>query len=251
MPSEINDTSNIQASQDRHKPLLPEAERIQLVVFSLEDESFGTDIKHVREIVRVGPVTPIPDSPNFIKGVTNIRGEIVIVIDLKERFFLPVKKPVESKHIVITGQEGNLYGVLVDEVTEVLRIPRAEIKTTPHLITKIDRAYISGVITLEKENRLIMLLDLKKVLLEEELDKLARMTLHQKTIWPEKSVLEEVSYEQDPQKSVSIGRPEAAKAPKKQSGSEGRGSASVAPSPKRAIRSRSGQIKVKERERRA
>lgn len=74
-----------------HKPITPEAELIQLVVFSLEDESFGVDINEVREIVRVGAVTPIPDSPNFIKGVTNIRGEIIIVIDLKERFFLPVK----------------------------------------------------------------------------------------------------------------------------------------------------------------
>ena len=175
MPTEIKDTSNIQAAQERHKPITPEAELTQLVVFSLEDESFGTDINQVREIVRVGVVTPIPDSPNFIKGVSNIRGEIIIVIDLKERFFLPVKKPVESKHIVVTGQEGNLYGVLVDEVTEVLRIPRTDIKTTPHLITKIDRTYISGVLTLE--NRLIMLLDLKKVLSEEDLNKLARITL--------------------------------------------------------------------------
>ena len=198
MATEIkDDISNIQASQERyrpegsglasfsqsHKPSTPEAELIQLVVFSLEDESFGVDINQVREIVRVGSVTPIPDSPNFIKGVTNIRGEIIIVIDLKERFFLPVKKPVESKHIVITGQEGNLYGVLVDEVTEVLRIKRTEIKTTPHLITKIDRTYISGVVTLE--NRLIMLLDLKKVLSEEDLNKLARITLHRKETRPE------------------------------------------------------------------
>ncbi len=190
MPAEIkDDISNIQAAQERHKPITPEAELIQLVVFSLEDESFGVDINQVREIVRVGVVTPIPDSPNFIKGVSNIRGEIIIVIDLKERFFLPVKKPVESKHIVVTGQEGNLYGVLVDEVTEVLRIPRTGIKTTPHLITKIDRTYISGVVTLE--NRLIMLLDLKKVLSEEDLNKLARITLAHKEAQPEEPVSEE------------------------------------------------------------
>ena len=190
MPAEIkDDISNIQATQERHKPITPEAELIQLVVFSLEDESFGVDINQVREIVRVGVVTPIPDSPNFIKGVSNIRGEIIIVIDLKERFFLPVKKPVESKDIVVTGQEGNLYGVLVDEVTEVLRIPRTGIKTTPHLITKIDRTYISGVVILE--NRLIMLLDLKKVLSEEDLNKLARITLAHKEAQSEEPVSEE------------------------------------------------------------
>lgn len=205
MPTEIKDTSNIQAMQERHKPegrglasfsqshrpITPEAELIQLVVFSLEDESFGVDINSVREIVRVGSVTPIPDSPNFIKGVANIRGEIIIVIDLKERFFLPVKKPIESKHIVITGQEGNLYGILVDEVTEVLRIPRTGIKATPHLITKIDRTYISGVLILE--NRLIMLLDLKKVLSEEDLNKLARITLHHKEAQPEELTSEPVN----------------------------------------------------------
>ena len=202
MATEIKETSNIQATQERHKPITPEAERIQLVVFSLEDESFGADINQVREIVRVGMVTPIPDSPNFIRGVTNIRGEIIIVIDLKERFFLPVKKPVESKHIVITGQEGNLYGLLVDEVTEVLRIPRTEIKTTPHLITKIDRTYISGVVTLE--NRLIMLLDFKKVLSEEDLNKLSRMVLARREIRPEEPVSEEALPAQTPEEPKPV-----------------------------------------------
>ncbi len=211
MPAEIkDDISNIQASQERHKPITPEAERIQLVVFSLEDESFGADINQVREIVRVGIVTPIPDSPNFIKGVTNIRGEIVIVIDLKERFFLPVKKPVESKHIVITGQEGNLYGLLVDEVTEVLRIPRTDIKTTPHLITKIDRTYISGVLSLE--NRLIMLLDLKKVLSEEDLNKLARAVLARRETRTEEPVSEEAEPVLAPEELASTGKADAPKA---------------------------------------
>lgn len=174
MSAENKDTGNIKAGMERHRRATPESV-IQLVIFRLEDESFGTDINQVREIVSVGPVTPIPDSPDFIKGVTNIRGEIIIVIDLKERFSLPSNNPVESKHIVITGQDGNLYGVLVDEVTEVLRVSRADVKTTPHLITKIDRSYISEVIILE--DRLIMVLDFRKVLSEEELNKLARLKL--------------------------------------------------------------------------
>ena len=108
---------------------------------------------------------------------------------------------MECKHIVITGQDGNLFGILVDEVTEVLRIPRTEIKTTPHLITRIDRTYISGVITLE--NRLIMMLDLKKVLSEEELNKLARMVLSRR----EKPVSEEVQPASVPEEP----KPKAAK----------------------------------------
>ncbi len=96
-----------------------------------------------------------------------------MIIDLKARFFLPQDEDVESKNIVITEQEKNIFGLLVDEVTEVLRIPETDIKTTPELVTRIDRTYISGVITIE--NRLIILLDLAKVLSEEELAKLAEI----------------------------------------------------------------------------
>ncbi|MEE8179635.1 MAG: chemotaxis protein CheW, partial [bacterium] len=144
---------------------------VELIVFNLGDEEFAADIEQVREIIRRGTITPIPDSPDFIKGVTNVRGEITVVIDLKARFFLPLKREVESKHIVITEQEKNLYGLMVDEVSEVLRIPEKEIKSTPELVTRIDRVYMSGVITLE--NRLVILIDLAKVLSEEELAKLA------------------------------------------------------------------------------
>jgi len=154
---------------------------IQLIIFQLGDEEFGSDIAQVREIIRKGSITPIPDSPDFIQGVTNVRGEIAVVIDLKKRFFLPAKKDVEEKHIVMTEQDNNLFGLMVDEVSEVLRIPQADIKTTPELVTRIDRIYISGVLTLE--NRLIMMLDLQKVLSEEELEKLSEIRLrHRATI---------------------------------------------------------------------
>jgi purine-binding chemotaxis protein CheW len=147
-----------------------EAQAIQLIVFKLSDEEFGADIDQVREIIRRTVVTPIPDSPDFIKGVTNVRGEIAVVIDLKSRFFLPSDKNVLEKHIVMTQQEQNLFGLMVDEVTEVLRMQPSGIKPTPELVTRIDRSYISGVITID--DRLIMLLDLAKVLSEAELQKL-------------------------------------------------------------------------------
>ena len=154
---------------------------IQLIVFDLGDEEFGADIAQVREIMKKGAVTPIPDSPDFIKGVTNVRGEIAVVIDLKSRFFLRKKNEAGEKHIIMTEQDKNLFGLVVDEVSEVLRIPEAEIKATPELVTRIDRIYISGVLTLE--NRLIMVLDLQKVLSEEELEKLSEIRLrHRKTI---------------------------------------------------------------------
>lgn len=160
-------------TQTQQKKAAPEeeAEIIQLIVFDLGGEEYGADINQVREIIRTGTITPIPDSPDFIKGVSNIRGEIPVIIDLKSRFFLPpVKREVKDRHIVITEQEKNIFGLLVDEVTEVLRIPQTNIKSAPEMITQIDREYVSGVVTLE--NRLIILLDLSKVLSEKELARL-------------------------------------------------------------------------------
>lgn len=161
-----------------------EGKIIELIVFNLGEEEFGADIDQVREIITVEKITSIPDSPNFIKGVTNVRGEIAVVIDLATRFSLPRKSEVENKHIVITEQEKNLFGLMVDEVTEVQRIPEKVIKATPKLVSRIDRLYISGVLTLE--NRLIILLDLAKVLLEQELAGLAGLAKRTHAVEEEK-----------------------------------------------------------------
>jgi len=176
-----------------------EGKIIELIVFDLGDEEFGADIDQVREIITVEKITSIPDSPNFIRGVTNVRGEIAVVIDLAARFSLPRKSEVENKHIVITEQEKNLFGLMVDGVTEVQRIPEKDIKATPKLVTRIDRIYISGVLTLE--NRLIILLDLAKVLLEQELAGLAGLAKRTHAVEEEKvSMVEDERrhYEENP-----------------------------------------------------
>jgi len=184
---------------------------IQMIIFHLGDEEFGADIAQVREIIRRGAITPIPDSPDFIQGVTNVRGEIAVVIDLKRRFFLRTKKGIEEKHIIMTEQDKNLFGLMVDEVSEVLRIPEADIKGTPELVTRIDRIYISGVLTIE--DRLIMILDLQKVLSEEELAKLSEIRLrHRAAI---EKAEEHVATEGSPERSRGATAGDAsAKAPK-------------------------------------
>jgi len=167
-----NIKSGLISPQTKQKKSASEEESpiIQLIVFNLGDEEYGANINQVREIIRTGNITPIPDSPDFIKGVSNVRGEIPVIIDLKERFFLPIKEDVDNKHIVMTERDKGVFGLLVDEVTEVLRIPKTDIKPAPEIVTRIDREYVSGVITLE--NRLIIMLDLHKVLSPEELARL-------------------------------------------------------------------------------
>jgi len=142
----------------------------QLIVFRIEDEEFGIPIEAVQEIIKVGMITPIPDSPAFIQGLINVRGDIVAVINLKARFFISSDEGI-AKHIVIAKQPESLFGIMVDEVIEVLRIQEADIKPPPHLMSQIHEDYVHGVLT--HEGRLIILLDLSKILSEDELSRLA------------------------------------------------------------------------------
>jgi purine-binding chemotaxis protein CheW len=151
------------------------AELAQFVNFRLRDEEYGVDIGSVREITRVVDISHIPESPSFIKGVTNLRGQIIPVVDLAKQFGLaPQEKLPESARIVVTEVKGQTVGMIVDEVPEVLKIPEENIEPTPELIqTKIRKDYIKGVGKLE--NRLIVLLDLEKVLAPHELEEVAKV----------------------------------------------------------------------------
>jgi purine-binding chemotaxis protein CheW len=151
------------------------AELAQFVNFRLRDEEYGVDIASVREITRVVDISHIPESPSFIEGVTNLRGQIIPVVDLAKQFGLaPQEKLPESARIVVTEVKGQTVGMIVDEVPEVIKIPEENIEPTPELIqTKIRKDYIKGVGKLE--NRLIVLLDLEKVLAPQELEEVAKV----------------------------------------------------------------------------
>jgi len=165
---------NIEAETLPLEVMAREEQIVQLIIFDLGNEEFGARIDDVKEIVKVGAITPIPDSPDFIKGMANLRGDIVLAIDLKARFNLSSKED-DMKHMIIRAQDKNLFGLMVDEVTEVLRIPGTEIKPRPNFITKIEKRYINGVLTLG--DRLVILLDLVKILSEEEMARLSEMRI--------------------------------------------------------------------------
>jgi len=159
---------------EMREPAREEANTVQLVVFSLAGEEYGVGILDVREIVRIGKITIIPDSPDFVRGVINIRSKIVGVIDLEKRFTLQREGDQVSKHIVIAETGDGTFGLLVDEVTDVLRLPEEDIKEAPAIITKkIGIDYVKGVGTLD--GKLIILLDLGKVLAEKELIELSKV----------------------------------------------------------------------------
>lgn len=153
-------------------PIQDEKTIIQLIVFRAGGEEFGVKIDAVREIIKMGMITPIPESPHFIKGIINVRGEIVTAIDIKSRFSLPAKKEDESKHIIVTKIDDNLFGLIVDEVIEVLRILKKDIQLTPSSLIRTHEKYVSGIIS--HEGRFIILLNIKKLLSHQELTQLYR-----------------------------------------------------------------------------
>jgi len=134
----------------------------QLIVFQLAKEDFAIPIGSVREIIRNAPITPVPGADPSFMGIINVRGEIAAAVDLRVRFGMPPRKDLEPKRIVITAQGKNLFGLVVDEVAEVLRVSTDEIKPPPEIAMKVERGFITGVVL--REGRLIILLDLTKIL---------------------------------------------------------------------------------------
>jgi purine-binding chemotaxis protein CheW len=147
----------------------------QLVNFRLRDEEFAVDIGSVREITKVTDISKIPEAPFFIQGVTNLRGQVIPVIDLAKQFGLSSQEKLpETARIMVTEIMDKTVGILVDEVPEVLKIPEESIEPTPELIeSEIRKDYIKGVGKLE--NRLIILLDMEKVLATHEMERLAEV----------------------------------------------------------------------------
>lgn len=148
-------------------------EIIQLVNFRLRDEEFGVEISSVKEIIRVGEIAHIPDAPSSVRGMTNLRGQIIAVIDLAEKFGLSPQPDIpQSARIIVTEVKDQTVGILVDEVSEVFKIPAENIESTPEVIQTEGREdYIKGVGNLD--NRLIIMLDLEKLLAGHKIEELA------------------------------------------------------------------------------
>lgn len=145
----------------------------QLVVFDLADEFYGVDIGAVNTIIRMQDITKIPRTPEFVEGVINLRGSIVPVIDLRKRFSLPVSDATKSSRIVVVEAGGQMIGMVVDAVAETLRLSADMIEPPSPIVVNVDSAYVRGVG--KQENRLVILIDLEKVLTEKDLDALSNV----------------------------------------------------------------------------
>ncbi len=143
----------------------------QIVVLELAGEAYGVEIGRVEEIIRMQSVTRIPNGPDFIEGVTNLRGRVIPVLDLRKRFGLPASEPTRRSRIVVGELGEHTVGLVVDAVSEVLLVGADAVEQPSTLVTSADSAFLRGVAKLDE--RLILLLDLSRILTRTEQDDLA------------------------------------------------------------------------------
>lgn len=154
---------------------------LEFIVFTLADEEYAVSINDVKEIIRKEMVTPVPNVPPFIAGILNLRGEIVVVVDLKKQFDLPVTSSEhhdDHSYLIVAHTDDTDFGLIADSLKEVLRVPKNAVQPPLHLTsTKIPPNYIKGIVTPEfshdeetgtPNSRSIILLDLIKILQQKE-----------------------------------------------------------------------------------
>lgn len=152
-----------------------EIELEQLVVFELAGESYGIPIHRVREIIRVPTITKVPRTPEFIEGVINLRGGVIPVIDLAKRFGLQSSEQDDDRRIIVVEMREWTLGMIVDGVSEVLRVDPSVVEPPSPYIVTIATKYIAGVAKVD--DGLVILLDLDQVLLDDEHERLANFEL--------------------------------------------------------------------------
>lgn len=141
-------------------------EVLQLVSFTIGQEEFGLDIQCIQEINRVVDITRVPNSPEYVTGVINLRGKVIPIIDLRKRFGFPPKESDKNTRIIVVELAGMVVGFMVDAVREVIRIPKNITEPPPTIVAGIGSEFITAVAKLE--NRLLILLDLERILHEKD-----------------------------------------------------------------------------------
>jgi len=142
-------------------------ELIQLVSFKLDNEEYGIEVLKVREIIRMIPITHMPNTPHYVEGIINLRGKIIPIVSLRKQFGLMERENCTQTRIVVMDISGELMGFVVDSVSEVIRISGSEIQPPPNVVSGgIDQECITGVIN--QSERLLVLLDLDRMFSREE-----------------------------------------------------------------------------------
>jgi purine-binding chemotaxis protein CheW len=139
---------------------------MQLVSFRLAQEEYGIEITKVQEIILMGEITRVPQTPDYIKGLINLRSTVIPIVDLRLRFGLAEEPATDETRIMVVNVAGKTIGIIVDAVSEVLRITKDQIAPPPPTVAGLGREYLTGLVKLE--HRLLILLDIDKILGRDE-----------------------------------------------------------------------------------
>ncbi|MDT8403904.1 chemotaxis protein CheW [Sulfuriflexus sp.] len=146
---------------------------LQWVTFRLEDELYGINVMQVQEVLRHTEIAPVPGAPDYVLGIINLRGNVVTVIETRRRFALMEREVDDNTRVVIIEVDGQVVGLLVDSVAEVVYLRESEIEKAPEVGNDESSKYIQGVVTREKE--LLILIDVNKLLSTEEWQEMAEI----------------------------------------------------------------------------
>lgn len=158
---------------DIHADIATDDSSEQLVVMELASESYCVSIGAVNTIIRMQEITRIPRAPGWVEGVINLRGSIIPVIDLRKRFGLATSETTKASRIVVVEASGQMIGMVVDAVVETLRLSSDAIEPPSPVVVSVDSAYVRGVG--KAGERLVILLDLDRVLSQREVESLATL----------------------------------------------------------------------------
>ena len=139
---------------------------LQWVTFRLAGETYGVNVMQVQEVLRYTEIAPVPGAPDYVLGIINLRGNVVTVIDTRNRFGLSNGELTDNTRIVIIESEGHVIGILVDSVAEVVYLRQSEVETAPNVGNDESAKFIQGVC--HKNEELLILIELNKLLTDTE-----------------------------------------------------------------------------------
>jgi purine-binding chemotaxis protein CheW len=148
-----------------HEPM------VRLITFTLENETYGLEVGQVREILRINQNFPVPGAPDYVLGITNIRGNVITILDARRRFNLAIVEHTASTRMIVVESNDDTVAVVVDSVSDVIDVPKSSINVNMKVNLNGDTRFISGVVT--HANGLIIILNVEKFITEEQFDMVA------------------------------------------------------------------------------